>query len=178
MKKLFFLILFLSFSMYSQSYLGRVSKHVNLRQGPGSEYKIIKSLKPGTQIFISSLLTDDDFYNVIDIQSDTEGYVHKSFVKVSEKVSKSSGGIFSPEGETSEYNPEIKIYNNTVKKLTLKLNSDLYHFEPYETKNITLIPGECDFRASAPGVQPYIGTEYLDGNRSYSWQFYISTYRR
>jgi uncharacterized protein YgiM (DUF1202 family) len=180
MKKVFSLFFFflLSISGFSQSYLGNISKQVNLREGPGSDFEIIKSLKPGTQIFISSLATDDDFYNIVDIESDIEGYVHKSYVKVGKIVSRSSGGMFNPEGESEQYKPEISIYNNTRKTLTLKLNSEIYYFSPKETKKISLEPGECDFRASAPGVIPNIGSEYLDGNRRYSWQFYISTRKK
>ena len=180
MKKVFILFFFflLSISGFSQSYLGNITKQVNFREGPGSDYEIIKSLKPGAQIFISSLDTDDDFYNIVDIESDLEGYVHKSYVKVGKIVSRSTGGVFSPDGESSEYNPEISIFNNTNKRLSLKLNSEIYYFSPKESKTIKLEPGKCDFRASAPGVQPNIGTEYLDGNRRYSWQFFISTRRR
>ena len=58
-----FFFFLLSISGFSQSYLGNITKQVNFREGPGSDYEIIKSLKPGSQIFISSLDTDDDFYN-------------------------------------------------------------------------------------------------------------------
>jgi len=180
MKNYFILFFFflLSNSGFSQSYIGNITKQVNFREGPGSDYEIIKSLKPGAQIFISSLDTDDDFYNIVDIESDIEGYVHKSYVKVGKIVSRSSGGMFNPEGDSEVYKSEISVFNNTIKKLTLKLNSETYYFSPKETKKISLEPGECDFRASAPGVIPNIGTEHLDGNRRYSWQFYISTRRR
>lgn len=70
----------MSNGLLSQSYLGTITKQVNFREGPGSDYEIISSLKPGTEIFISSLETDNDFYNVIDIKSNKEGYVHRSFV--------------------------------------------------------------------------------------------------
>lgn len=179
MRKLFFLIAVLCITTsYSQAYLGTITKQVNFREGPGTDYPVIKALKPGTQIFIGSLDTDDDFYNIIDIMTDTEGFVHKSFVKVSQEISKSEGGVFTPEGETVTYNPEITVHNDTSKKLTLKLNSQTFYFSPQESKVITLEPGQCDFRASAPGVLPNIGTEHLEGNRSYSWKFYISTYRK
>lgn len=55
------------------------------------------------------------------------------------------------------------------------MNTEVYRFAAYETKNIKLIPGEYDFRASAPGVIPYIGTETLNSSQAYSWQFYIRT---
>lgn len=180
MKKILLLIFFIliSTAIYSQSYLGTITKQVNFREGSSSDDNIISYLKPKTQIFIVSLETENDYYNVIDIATDREGYVHKSYVKVGKLISKSNESVFSPTGKSSNYNSEVKIFNNTSKTLTLKLNSELYHFSPYETKNINLTPGEYDFRASAPGVIPYIGTENLNSNQGYSWQFYITTSRR
>ena len=180
MKKILLLIFFILISnaIYSQSYLGTVTKQVNFREGSSSDNNIISSLKPNTQIFIISLETENDYYNVIDIATDKEGYVHKSYVKIGKLVSKSNESVFSPTGKSSNYNSEVKIFNNTSKTLTLKLNTELYHFSPHETKNINLTPGEYDFRASAPGVIPYIGTENLNSNQGYSWQFYITTSRR
>lgn len=177
MKKIFYLIFFILLTNISfcQSYLGKITKQVNLRSDASSFGTILKSLKPGSQIFISSLETENDYYNVIDIASDKEGFVKKSFVKVGMLVSRSTESVFTPDGQSSDYKPEVKIYNNTSKTLTLKMNTELFYFSPYETKNISLYPGEYDFRASAPGVIPYIGTENLNGNQSYSWQFYIST---
>ena len=179
MKKIQLLIFFILISnaIYSQSYLGIITKQVNFREGSSSVDNIISSLKPKTQIFIVSLETENDYYNVIDIATDREGYVHKSYVKVGKLVSKSNESVFSPTGKSTNYNSEVKIFNNTSKTLTLKLNAELYHFSPYETKNINLTPGEYDFRASAPGVIPYIGTENLNSNQGYSWQFYITTSR-
>jgi hypothetical protein len=168
----FFLLTNISFC---QSYLGTITKQVNFREGPSADNEIISSLKPNTQIFIVSLETENDYYNVIDIGTDKEGYVHKSYVKVGKLVIKSNESVFIPNGKTSNYNAEVKIYNNTNKTLTLKLNTEIYRFAPYETKNINISPDVYDFRASAPGVIPYIGTERLNSSQAYSWQFYIRT---
>jgi hypothetical protein len=173
-----FLFLLATSLSFSQSYLGQITKQVNFREGPGSDYNIIRSLKPNSQIFITTLDTDNDFYNILNIETNEEGFVHKSYVKIGKLVSKSTESVFTPDGESTDINPEVKIYNKTSKTLTLKMNTEMFSFNPYETKNITLLPGEYDFRASAPGVTPYIGTEKLKGNQSYSWQFYIQTRRR
>lgn len=179
MKKLFTLIFFsYVISGFSQSHLGTIIKQVNFRQGSSSNDNIISSLKPNTQVFIISLETENDYYNIIDIATDKEGYVHKSYVKVGKLVSRSNESVFTPNGETSTYESEVKIFNNTNKTLTLKMNAQLYYFGPYETKNISIYPDEYDFRASAPGVIPYIGTERLKSKQAYSWEFYISTSRR
>lgn len=180
MKRILSLLLFvLTFTtIYSQSYLGTISKTVNFRQEPNADSRIISSLKPNSQIFIISIEIENDFYNIIDIDTDIEGYVHKSYVKIGKLVQKSKQSVFSPTRTSSDYDPEIKIFNNTSKTLTLKLNADRHQFNPYETKNIKTSPGKYDFRASAPGVTPYIGTESLNSNQDYSWQFYIVTQRR
>ena len=180
MKKLFFLALFMLTASigFSQSYLGWVTKYVNFRQGPGTNYGVISSLKPGTQIFIVSLETENDFYNIIDITTDKEGYIHKSFVKLGDLVEKNEREMFTPSGKTSNYNPEIEIFNNTSLTLTLKLNFETYIFSPKQKKTITLSPGTYNYRASAPGVIPNIGTEYLESNMGYTWEFYIVTERR
>jgi len=173
------IILLLAFSSgFAQSYLGVVTKQVNFRQGPGSEYSVITSLKPSTQIFVISLNTENDFYNVIDIATDREGYIHKSFIALGEQVKLNESGMFTPSGKTSAYNPEVEIFNNTSLKLTLKLEYDTYIFSPKQKKTITLRPGSINYRASAPGVIPNIGMENIDNNMGYSWEFYIVTERR
>lgn len=180
MKKLFILTIFLLTSSicFSQSYLGWVTKQVNFRQGPGTDYSVISSLKPGTQIFIVSLETENDFYNIIDIATDKEGYIHKSFVKIDEIVEKNESGMFTPRGKISTYDPQLEIFNNTSLTLSLKLNNEAYIFAPMQRRTLTLSPGNYNYRASAPGVIPNIGTENMDSNMNYSWEFYIVTERR
>jgi hypothetical protein len=139
---------------------------------------VVLSLKPGTQIFIVSLQTENDFYNIIDIESDIEGYIHRSFVKVGNIVPKNESGIFTPSGKSSTYNSEIEIFNNTLSTLTLKLNNETYTFSPGQKRKLTLSPGTYNYRASAPGVIPNLGTEFMENNISYTWEFYIVTERR
>jgi hypothetical protein len=175
------LLLFLFFTYltgFSQSYLGQVTKQVNFRKGAGTDYSIISTLQAGAQIFIVSLQTKNDFYNIIDIATDKEGYIHKSFVKVGQEIENNEEGMFTPSGETLNYNPEIEIYNNTNLTLTLKLNSETYSFAPQQKKKITMSPGPCNYRASAPNVIPNIGTENMQSNQGYTWQFYVVTERR
>jgi uncharacterized protein YgiM (DUF1202 family) len=177
-----FLLLLLSILfcqiLIAQSYLGTITKQVNFREGPGIDYNVVSSLKPGTQLFIVSLDTENNFYDVIDIQTNKEGYVHKSFVKVGKHVKENDQDIFTSSGETASYNPEIKVFNNTNLTLTLKLNYETYSFDPKVKRTITLSPGMISYRASAPGVIPSIGTESLESKEGYTWQFYIVTTRK
>ena len=170
-----FSILFIAVTSLAQSYLGSITKQTNIREGSGKDYNVIGSLKPGAKIFIVSLETENDFYNIIDIKTNKEGYVHKSFVKIGKQVKENDQGIFSPSGETESYNPDIHVYNNTSLSMTLKLGNEIYSFSPKEKKVISVTPGTISFRASAPGVTPYIGTDVLKSNQGYSWEFYIIT---
>jgi hypothetical protein len=176
--KLFLIIGFICFTLNlcnAQAYLGWITKTVNFRTEPSKTGAVISSLKAGTQIFIISSEVDNDFYNIIDINTNEEGYVHKSFIKFGDAVEKNEGGLFSPNGMSSSYDPELAIYNNTNKTLTLKLNATRYTFYPHERKTITLSAGYYDYIASAPGVMPNIGTETVQSNNKYSWEFYIQT---
>ena len=108
MKKIILLsfLLFTFLTSFSQSYLGKVTKKVNFREGAGTDYPVISSLTIGTQVFIVSLETENDFYNIIDIATDKEGYIHKSFVKVGQEIKKNESGMFSPNGQIDNNNPE------------------------------------------------------------------------
>lgn len=177
LKLLLFLliILFAGQTSYSQSYLGTISKQVNLREGSGTDYPVIASLKPNTQIFIVSLETEDDFYSVIDITTNKSGYVHKNYVTVGKELPQSEGGLFTPSGSSGQESPEVEIFNNTSKIMTLKLNSDSYTFRPKEKKTVPLSAISYSFIASAPGVIPNYGSERLETNTRYTWEFYIVT---
>jgi len=177
MKHIIFIlsILFCSLTLNAQSYLGTITKQVNFREGAGTEYDVIGSMKQGSQIFIVSLETENDFYNIIDIKTNKEGYVYKSFVKVGRQIKENDQAVFSSSGETTSYNPEVEVFNNTSLTLTLKLNSETYSFNPKEKRTLTIEPGSISYRASAPGIIPNIGTQNLQSNQGYTWQFYIIT---
>jgi len=136
---------------------------------------VLASLAPQTQIFIASLDTENDFYSIIDIASNKEGFVHKSYVTIGKQLPESEGGLFTPSGSTDSENPEVEIFNNTNRTMTLKLNSESHIFKPKEKRSLTLSPSTYSFIASAPGVIPNYGNETLEGNTRYSWEFYIVT---
>lgn len=159
----------------AQAYLGNTIKQVNLREGPGTAYPVLRSLVGGTQLFIVSAETIDGFYEVIDIMTNTEGYVHSSFVRLGEHVQLNEEGVFTPAGRSASVNPELQIYNNTKLPLTLKMNEVTYQFRPQERRTLTVSSGRYDYRASAPGVIPDIGIEVLDTRTIYTWEFYIIT---
>ena len=178
MKKILF-TLFIGFTfgfcLNAQSYLGYVNKTVNFRTEANTSCVVISSLQQGTALFVISKEKINGFYQVLNIETNKEGFVHSNFVKLDRMLPKNEEGIFTPVGKTSSEKPVIKIYNNTSKTLTLKLNDLIYSFSPQERKTLTLTSGSYSYRASAPGVLPDYGTELMKSSYEYEWSFYIST---
>ena len=174
---IFIFTLLITSNLSAQSYLGYITKQVNLREGPGTEYNVLQSLKPGRQLFIVTLNDDNGFYKVIDIESNKTGFVSKSFIKIGKELIQSNGDFISATGESSTSNTEIEVFNNTNLSLSLKLNEDTYIFNSKEKKTISIIPTSYNFIASAPGVTPSYGVKNLESSKKYTWEFYIVTTR-
>lgn len=173
------LILYLSLISLSnaQSYLGYVTKQVNFRTESNTSCEIISSLPRGTVLFVISKDKINGFYQVLNIETNKEGFIHSSFVQLDKMLPKNENGIFTPVGKTNSTKPIIKIHNNTSLTLTLKLNNELYTFSPQERKTLTLSSGSYSYRASAPGVMPDYGAENMQSKYEYEWSFYVSTSR-
>ena len=163
---------------YNNAYIGHTTGEVNMRPSPSTNSSIIKKLIAGSQIFIISSTPQNGFYNIIDIETNKEGFVHKNYVTLSQKVDASEGGLFTPVKTISQTNPSVEVFNRTSKILTLKLNEVSYVFKPMEKRIISLRSINYNYIASAPGVIPAVGTESLQSNMSYSWEFFIVTSRR
>lgn len=175
---LLFSFLICNITLCAQSYLGVTTKQVNFREGPGSSYDIISSLKANTQVFIISLDAEEDFFNVIDIRTNKTGYIHKDFIKIVKELEKSSGDFIAASGTSNSGDTEVEVFNNTSQTMTLKLNNSSYSFSPQESKTLTLVPTTYNFIASEPGVTPFYGSKTLESGMKYSWKFYIRTIRR
>lgn len=180
MKRLVLSIIFLfgiTAIVHAQSYLGYVTKQVNFRTEANTSCKVISSLQQGTALFVISKEKINGYYQVLDIETNKEGYVYSSYIELDRMLPKNEDGIFTPIGKTSSSKPVIKIHNNTSKTLTLKMNDELYTFSPQQKRTLTLSSGSYTYRASAPGVLPDYGTEVMRSNYEYEWSFYITTSR-
>ncbi|AIZ40456.1 SH3 domain-containing protein [Cellulophaga baltica] len=170
-----FTILLFGFTSNAQGYLGYVIKTVNFRTEANTNCTVIATLQQGTALFVISKDKNNGFYQVLDIETNKEGFVSANFIKLDKILPRNEQGIFTSTGTTSTEKPVAKIYNNTSKTLTLKLNDKIHYFSPQERKTLTLSSGSYSYRASAPGVIPDYGTELIASNHEYKWSFYIST---
>ena len=166
--------LFTAFAAFGQSYLGLVTQSANLRDGPDTSYRILKTLPAGTPIFVYSAVAENGFYKVMDIDTGTDGYISRSLVELDEVIPEQKDGK-GPFNRTQSVgaDPQIEITNNTDRTLTLTLNSEKYTFSPRESKSITISPGRYRYIASASGVLPSIGNNNFESYSKYTWTFYI-----
>ena len=164
-----------SISINAQSYLGYTNNSVNFRSSPNTNSSIFNTLQPGSLLFLVDMKTINGYYSVIEIATNTEGYVHSNYVDISKEIPENTESVFTPISETNNYKPEISVFNNTSQSLTLKLNEVAYNFTPQQKRKITTSVGSCSYIASSSGVIPYFGTENLRSNYSYEWEFYITT---
>jgi len=159
----------------AQSCLGKVHSRVAFREGPGKEYTATQTFYAERVVYIFSMKTINDYYKILDIETNKEGYIHKDYVNPGEIVESNNSGLFTPIGKSVSDQSELKIYNNTSRELTLRINSSIFSFKPNEKKSIWVPPGKLEYLASAPGVIPSKGYEAFEGGVLYSWEFYIET---
>lgn len=180
MKKVFLLLLVLVTTVIAQAqtWIGYTTTTVNLREGPSTDYNIVKKLPEGSVVYIDTDEEKNGFYLAVDIENDIEGYVSKKFIKHYKDVAKSEGSSIQSDGQTDSYEPTIKISNNTSTNLTLRVNSITYRFKPFESREITINPGKFSYRASSPGVLPSSGYHTAESYSSYTWDFSIVTSRK
>ena len=159
-----------------QSYLGFIKETVNLRKGPSTDFVIIKSLIAGTQIFIISTKENNNYYKVIDLNTNLEGYVYKTYITLDKPVEINEDDLFVETGKSSLSTvSQVEVYNNTNKNLTVFIGGSSYLFSPQEKRNISIKPNEYTYRVTAAGVIPYLGKDTIKSGYNYSWEFYIVT---
>ena len=171
----FFICLFLTNGSFAQQYLGTITQKASLRESPDKTSELLDQLSPNANVFVYDKEPTNGYYNIIDIATDQEGWVHKSSVKLIKPLSKNERGVFAPSEQTDDYQCNINVENATSMDVTLKIQGTFYYLEPEETKTITLSPGSYDYVASAPGIIPYFGEEDFKSGYRYSWKFYIRT---
>jgi hypothetical protein len=113
--------------IFAQSYVGVVTEASNLVSGPGIDTLVITVLAKGMILFVDSATEENNFYNVIDITSGTEGWIAKSLIKLMGELPENpKGKMFTPSGKTLNVLSEVLIRNDTSKVLSLVLNEEKY----------------------------------------------------
>lgn len=160
-------------------YLAQTKTEINLRSGPGTNYKILDKIPQGGFVVLTSGDSHQAFRKVIFIDKNIIGYVSRDYLTNFKKIEVDERGNLQVEGRNNKQNADVKIKNNTNKNITIVIGSQVYIFSPYETRTLNdLTPKRYKIMASAPGVIPYVGFDTVQGGYEYSWTFYIRTGRQ
>lgn len=159
---------------YGKAYIAYTNATVSMKEGAGTNYGTVETLKPGTVVVIDTREAKGEYYYATNYDTGEEGYISKSKVSPYEIIPESDGSFFQ-ESRYSDYHqdPRVEITNSSNKNMTLTLNGTKFKISAYGKKEVTLPAGTCKFKATAPGVMPYIGSKYLKQDYEYTWEFYI-----
>ena len=115
-----------------------------------------------------------DYYYATDFETATEGYVKKSQVSPYEIIPEPDGSFFQG-SRYSDYqlDPQVEITNSTNKLMTLTLNGKKHRIAANQTITLEMPAGLCRFKATTPGVRPYIGSKTFEKDYIYTWEFFI-----
>lgn len=159
-------------------FLAQVSSQVNLREGPGTNFKILSKVPKGSYVLLTSDDNGQTYRKVLYVDKNIYGYVSNKYLTNIKKLEKDASGNLQAESRTYKSTADIKIKNNTTKNATINVGSNSYKFKPHETRTITnLKPGQYSIMASAPGVIPFVAVDNIEAGYEYSWEFYITTIR-
>ena len=164
-----------SFVVTYKSYIGIVNKEIDLLSGPGPGFEIIKNLIPGNQLFIISDKPINDYYNVIDIVSNEEGYVHKSSIELANEVEINEvNDLFKFAGKSESLtSSRIEAINSSEKPMTLIFGGSTWLFAPKGKWFINVSPGNYKIIVSSPNVIPYIEKVEIESGKNYKREYVI-----
>jgi hypothetical protein len=166
-----FIIQFLVFNSFCQSYLGYVNNGCELID---TNNRQIKHIPKGDAVFIISLDLQFGHYNVVHIKSSKEGFLPRKNIIIERVIPQTESNVFNSIKKSDIKNPILKIMNSSKYAMILKIDNNFYEINPKEKKAIHLTKGRHYYRVSSPYMEPYYGTEILDEFHLYEWEFYIA----
>ena len=158
-------------------FIGQTSSNVNFRTGPSQSNSIIKNLSAGTQVYVYSKKTINDYYKAIDIMTSVIGWVHKKYVNFIQSADINKSGAFQSTGYSASYDSDVKIINKSAYNIKLVVGNEVFSLNPNRTKTVNIKPGNNYYIATAPGVLPASGHQEFESNNAYEWEFWIETRR-
>ncbi|WP_020533497.1 DcaP family trimeric outer membrane transporter [Flexithrix dorotheae] len=166
-----FFCFFLTTQVISQSFVGQTTSRLNFRKGPSTSFEIIEVLPKGKKMFVFSEEPTENFFHVLDVATNQEGYVYSSHFEILDVIPRYSFKKGEFEDSLKNVQADLQIYNSSNKRLYLKLNESIYDFFPKEKVEILIFPGELNYVASIPGNMPIYGIELIHPNQKYFWEF-------
>lgn len=156
-------------------FLGYSTTTVNMRSGPGKNYRVLRTLPKKSSIYVFSDQSTNGYYKAIDIASNDIGYVYSSYVAFEKYLEGSKEGVFKDAGSSYSYNTEVLVRNKSARDIKLIVGNNVYEIPRSSNKTLNIPPGSKYYIASAPGVIPASGTQIFESYSKLEWDFWIET---
>ena len=158
--------------------LYNVTRNLNLRESPFTDSEVICVIPAGSAVVVTEyehVKFDSGFSRTLYIDENIKGWASTRYMEFVQELTVDENGVFTKTGESYETDPQLDITNKTSIPITVSVNGRDFPFEPGENQKIGCEAGSVTVVASSPGVIPYIGKDYIEGNSTYSWDFFIKT---
>lgn len=153
-----------------------ISTRANLRERPSLSSKVLRELEQGEALAVVSRAPVGPWYNVIHIESSTEGWINGNTITIRYTEKKRSGPVFQETETGTTDDPSIEVKNDTDRILYLKVGDDeRIVISPRRSRTITKYPGTYSFYATVPAAYPAFGEREFRSGIIYTWTFYIAT---
>lgn len=156
-----------------------IIKDTAIRETAAPAGKILLSVKRGNILSLVVREADRNWYNVVEADSGTEGWVNGKdvIIKLTDNTENTGPPLEEEEAAAANVPPEVSISNLEEKTtLRIRLNGKLHLIAPGTTKVVQMPAGNFKYYGWSPGIRPTRGSRILEKGKKYSWQFRI--YRR
>jgi hypothetical protein len=145
----------------------------NVRTGPGMDTAVLLEVGRGQQLVLLDRQPDGQWYNVVQVDSGTEGWVHSNAVRLAYTNKKNTTTVFAAERVDTRSAPLIEVSNGSDQDLSLRLGSAVHRIPAHSRQAFSVSAGEYKYCGLAPGATPVIGKDTFQTGYKYSWTFWI-----
>lgn len=153
-----------------------VVKNTIIRETPAATGKVLLNVKRGDFLSLVVKEADKNWYNVVEAESGTEGWINGNDVVIKLTTNTITGPPLREENAAANALPEISISNLEEKTtLRIRLNGKLYMIKPGATEVVQMPAGKFTYYGWSPGIRPATGSRIIEKGRKYIWEFKIVT---
>src|SRR5258708_535637 len=102
----------------------------NLRADSSLSSRVVKQLARNDVLVLVDREAVNGWYNVLDVSSSLEGWIHESVVSITYTRKSSALPVFREEPTGTDENPVLEISNNTERTLSLRIGGERYSIPP------------------------------------------------
>jgi len=168
---LFILVAVTASDIFAQLKLGNAKSEINLREGPGLNYKVVYTVSSSNLLVVLPREPKNNFLEVFDIETNSYGYVSEKLISITDTLNFQEQHFFEKSAENATGEVEIDMINQTSETLYVWINGNTYNLFPFEKKVLLMTVEEITFFSSAPGLFPVFGKEILKRGNTYRWNF-------